>query len=80
MAVCTELSRIPVAGDALAWIHGCEALESRLLTELVTTGAGAGLAVLLSTTSAAAAEQPGSGAGTCCSPAVRPTRGRGPVH
>jgi hypothetical protein len=57
MAVCTELSRIPVAGDALAWIHGCEALEGRLLTELVATGAGAGLAVLLSTTSAAAVER-----------------------
>ncbi len=57
MAVCTELSRIPVAGDALAWIHGCEALDSRLLTELVATGAGAGMAVLLSTTSAAAAER-----------------------
>ena len=57
MAVSTELSRIPVAGDALAWIHGCEALEGRLLTELVTTGAGAGMAVLLSTTSAAAAER-----------------------
>ncbi len=57
MAVCTELSRIPVAGDALAWIHGCETLEGRLLTELVATGAGAGMAVLLSTTSAAAAER-----------------------
>ena len=57
IAVCAELSRIPVAGDALAWIHGCEALDHRLLTELVAAGAGAGMAVLLSTTSAAAAER-----------------------
>ncbi len=57
IAVCAELNRIPVGGDALAWIHGCEALDDRLLAELVAAGAGAGLAVLLSTTSAAAAER-----------------------
>ena len=57
MAVCAELSRIGVPGDALAWIHGCEALDHRLLTGLVAAGAGAGMAVLLSTTSAAAAER-----------------------
>lgn len=57
MAVCAELSRIGVPGDALAWIHGCEALDHRLLTDLVAAGAGAGTAVLLSTTSAAAAER-----------------------
>jgi hypothetical protein len=57
MAVCAELSRIGVPGDALAWIHGCEALDHRLLTDLVAAGAGAGMAVLLSTTSAAAAER-----------------------
>jgi hypothetical protein len=57
MAVCAELSRIKVPGDALAWIHGCEVLDHRLLTDLVAAGAGAGMAVLLSTTSAAAAER-----------------------
>jgi hypothetical protein len=57
IAVGAELSRIPVGGDALAWIHGCEALDDRLLADLVAAGAGAGLAVLLSTTSAAAAER-----------------------
>jgi hypothetical protein len=57
IAVCAELSRIGVSGDALAWIHGCEALDHRLLTELVAAGAAAGMAVVLSTTSAAAAER-----------------------
>jgi len=57
IAVCAELSRIAVSGDALAWIHGCEALDHRLLTELVAAGAAAGIAVLLSTTSATAAER-----------------------
>jgi hypothetical protein len=55
MAVCAELARIPVPGDALAWIHGCEALEERMLTHLIARGTGAGVAVQLSTASAAAA-------------------------
>jgi hypothetical protein len=57
MAVCAELDRIGVSGDAVAWIHGCEAMDDRVLTELVSCGAAAGLAVLLSTASAAAAER-----------------------
>jgi hypothetical protein len=57
MAVCAELERIGVPGDAVAWIHGCEALDGRLLTELISCGSAAGLAVLLSTASAAAAER-----------------------
>ena len=57
VAVCAELSRIPVSGDALAWIHGCEALDHRLLTDLVAAGADAGMAVLLSTAAATAAER-----------------------
>ncbi len=57
IAVCAELGRIGVPGDALAWVHGCEAVDHRVLSELITAGAGAGLAVLLSTGSAAAAER-----------------------
>ena len=57
IAVCAELRRIGVPGDALAWVHGCEAVDHRVLSELITAGAGAGLAVLLSTGSAAAAER-----------------------
>ena len=57
IAVCAELARIGVPGDALAWIHGCEAVNHRVLSDLVAAGPGAGLAVLLSTASAAAAER-----------------------
>lgn len=57
MAVCAELRRIGVPGDALAWIHGCEAVDHRVLSDLIAAGAGAGLAVLLSTGSAAAADR-----------------------
>jgi len=57
MAVCAELGRMGVPGDALAWIHGCEAVDHRVLTDLIAAGAGAGIGVLLSTTSAAAAER-----------------------
>jgi hypothetical protein len=57
VAVCAELGRIGVPGDALAWIHGCEAVDHRTLSDLVAAGPGAGLAVLLSTASAAAAER-----------------------
>jgi hypothetical protein len=55
MAVCAELARVPVPGDALAWIHGCEVLEERMLTHLIARGTGAGIAVQLSTASGAAA-------------------------
>jgi hypothetical protein len=57
MAVCAELGRIPVSGDGLAWIHGCEAVAQPVLAELIASGAGAGIAVMLSTASAAAADR-----------------------
>ena len=80
MAVCAELSRIPVPGDALAWIHGCEALDHRLLTELVAAGAGAGMAVLLSTTSAAAAERLSGSGQRAAGPRTGRPGGRGPIR
>lgn len=57
MAVGAELGRIQVAGDALVWIHGCEVLDERLLTELVARGAAAGIAVQLSTASPGGADR-----------------------
>jgi hypothetical protein len=57
MAVCAELSRIPVPGDGLAWVHGCEGLPDQMLAGLVARGAAAGIAVQLSTASAAAADR-----------------------
>ena len=69
-------SRIKVPGDALAWIHGCEILDHRLLTDLVAAGAGAGWP---SCCASAAAACPGERSGVM-RPAVPPTAGRGPIH
>ncbi len=52
MTVCAELRGMSVPGDSLAWINGCEALDQQTLADLVTQGQGAGMAVMLSTTSA----------------------------
>jgi hypothetical protein len=56
MAVCRELHAMSVPGDSLAWINGCEGLGQQMLAELVTQGRGAGMGVVLGTTSAAAAD------------------------
>jgi hypothetical protein len=52
MTVCAELQGMSVPGDSLAWINGCEVLDQQTLADLVTRGQGAGMAVMLSTTSA----------------------------
>ena len=57
MAVCRELHAMAVSGDGLAWINGCEVLGQEVLAELVAAGGGAGIGVVLSTTSAAVADQ-----------------------
>ena len=56
MAVCRELHAMGVPGDSLAWINGCEVLGRQVLAELVEAGEGAGMGVVLSTTSAAVAD------------------------
>jgi len=56
MTVCAELQGMSVPGDSLAWINGCEILGQRVLADLIARGQGAGMAVMLSTTSAAVAD------------------------
>jgi hypothetical protein len=56
MAVCRELHAMSVPGDSLAWINGCEVLGQQMLAELVAQGRGAGMGVVLSTTSAPVAD------------------------
>jgi hypothetical protein len=56
-AVLRGLSELRLRGDGLAWIHGCEAVDPQILTELMTVGQATGTAVLLSTGSVAAAQQ-----------------------
>jgi hypothetical protein len=56
MAVCRELHAMGVPGDSLAWINGCEVLGRQVLAELVEAGGGAGMGVVLSTASAAVAD------------------------
>jgi hypothetical protein len=56
-AVCGELQGMSVPADTLAWINGCELLEQRVLAELIAQGRGAGVGVVLSTASAAAADR-----------------------
>jgi hypothetical protein len=56
-AVCGELAGMSVPGDSLAWVNGCEVLAPRVLADLVGLGQGAGIAVVLSTASAAAADR-----------------------
>jgi hypothetical protein len=55
MALFADLCAIPVSGDGLMWINGCELLDRAVLAELVARGRRAGLAVVLSTTSDRAA-------------------------
>jgi len=57
--VCAELDAMSVHGDGLAWINGCEVLGQRALADLaglVAQGRGAGMGVVLATTSRAAAD------------------------
>ena len=56
MAVCRELHAMGVPGDSLAWINGCEVLGQQVLAELVEAGGAAGMGVVLSTASAAVAD------------------------
>ena len=55
MALFAELRGIPVSGDGLAWLNGCESVDRPVLAELVVGGGQAGMTVLLSTTSDVAA-------------------------
>jgi hypothetical protein len=55
LAVGADLRQIGVDGDGLVWLHGCDALSAGALAGLVTGGTCAGLPVLVTTTSAAAA-------------------------
>ena len=55
LALFAELRGIPVSGDGLAWFNGCEAVDPAALAELVASGGQAGMTVLLTTTSEAAA-------------------------
>lgn len=57
MAVGRELRAMSVPGDSLAWINGCEVLGQQVLAELVEQGRGAGMGVVLGTTSAAIADR-----------------------
>jgi hypothetical protein len=57
MGVCHELAAMSVPGDSLAWINGCEVLGQQVLAELVAQGRGAGMGVVLGTTSAAVADR-----------------------
>ena len=55
MALFAELTGIPVSGDGLTWLNGCESTGRPVLAELVARGRQAGMTVLLSTTSDQAA-------------------------
>jgi hypothetical protein len=55
LALFAELRGIPVSGDGLVWFNGCEAVDPAVLAELVASGGRAGMTVLLSTMSEAAA-------------------------
>jgi len=56
-AVCGELLEMSVSGDSLAWFNGCEVLGQRVLADLIGLGPGAGMAVVLGTGSAEAADR-----------------------
>ncbi len=75
MAVCGELRAMSVPGDGLTWINGCEALGERAVADLVAQGSGAGMGVVLGTTSAAAADRLAAGVNVLVSPAHPPARG-----
>jgi hypothetical protein len=51
---CTGLGRAAIGGDGLAWFGQCETVDPQVLAGLVATGADAGFATVLSTTSAPA--------------------------
>jgi hypothetical protein len=53
LAVCSELRRIGVPGDGLAWFDQCGGLAPSALSDLVSRGEAAGLPALLTTTAAA---------------------------
>src|SRR5262245_15621954 len=52
--VYARLHRAAIGGDGLAWFGQCETVDPQALAGLVGTGAGAGLATVLSTSAAAA--------------------------
>jgi hypothetical protein len=58
MAVGAELEDMSVPGDGLAWVNGCEGLgrqaQEELIAQLIAQGRAAGMAVVVSTTAAAA--------------------------
>lgn len=56
-AVFAESRRLGVAGDGLAWFGDADAIAAPALAPLISTGAQAGLATVLSTVSAPAAGQ-----------------------
>jgi hypothetical protein len=56
-AVFAESQRLGVAGDGLAWFGDADAIAASALAPLISTGAQAGLATVLSTVSARAAGQ-----------------------
>jgi hypothetical protein len=60
IAVATELEEMSISGDALIWLRGYEVLGQKAMSELIGhligKGRAAGVAVVLSTASAAAAE------------------------
>jgi hypothetical protein len=56
-AVFAESRRLGVAGDGLAWFGDADAIAGAALAPLISTGAQAGLATVLSTMSAQAAGQ-----------------------
>jgi hypothetical protein len=56
-AVFAESRRLGVAGDGLAWFGAADAIAAPALASLISTGAQAGLATVLSTISARAAGQ-----------------------
>jgi hypothetical protein len=56
LAVCSELRRIGVPGDGLAWFDQCGGLDPAALSDLVSRGEAAGLPALLTTTAAGRAQ------------------------
>jgi hypothetical protein len=55
-AVAEDLRRIGVDGDGLCWLSGCDNLRKQTLGRLVADGATAGLSVLITSSSPAAAD------------------------
>jgi hypothetical protein len=82
MAVCGELEAMSVPGDGLTWINGCEVLGQRApgqraLAELAAQGRGAGMGVVLATTSQACADGLAAGVNVVVSAARPPGAGDG---